>query len=182
MQFSWQAIRRTALLTTMLVLLGAITGCGGKGKVTGTVTGPDGQPLPLGRITFLPASGPPGVSADIEDGKYTVEDVATGENKVSVETAYIEEQYKGAAQAGNSQKSFATAGTGGGGPPPKDMAPEVVQGLAKFKKGGEEGIRIAKEKMAKYRPIPEKFTDPKTSGLSVTVKSGNNDYPVDLSK
>jgi hypothetical protein len=182
MQFSWQAIRRTAFLTTMLVLLSAVTGCGGKGKVTGTVTGPDGQPLPLGRITFLPASGPPGVSADIDDGKYTAENVATGENKVTVETAYIEEQNKAVARATSSQKSFATAGTGGGGPPPKDMPPEAVKGMAQFKKAGEEGIKIAKEKMAKYRPIPEKFTDPKTSGLSLTVKSGVNDFPVNLSK
>jgi hypothetical protein len=179
MQFFWQAIRRTACFAAVLVLLGAVTGCGGKGRVSGTVTGPDGQPLPLGRITFLPASGPPGVSADIEDGKYTAEGVTPGEAKVAVETAYIAEEAKPAlssGSAGNIPKTGTLA------PPPPNMPPEAVEGMAKIAKARDEGIKIAKEKMAKYRQIPEKFADPKTSGLSLTVKSGDNTYPVDLSK
>jgi hypothetical protein len=178
MRFSLSAIRRAACFGAVLLLLGAVTGCGGKAKVSGTVTGPDGQPLPSGRITFLPASGPPGVSADIEDGKYTAEDVATGENHVSVDTAYIAEAYKG---VGTSKSSNLT-GTGAAGPPPKDAPPEAVAALSKLNAGRDEVIKHAKEKMAKYREIPEKYTDTKTSGLSVTVKSGNNNYPVDLSE
>jgi hypothetical protein len=177
MQFSWRAMRRSACFAAVLVILGAATGCGaGKGKVTGTVTGPDGKPLPLGRITFLPASGPPGFSGDIQDGKYSVDDVTTGENNVSIDTAYIRDENEPIVKRAGSGKT-AMNGTGSGGPPPKGAPPEYV----KMQKEQEEAPKIAKEKLAKYRPIPEKFADTKTSGLSVTVKSGDNTFPVDLS-
>jgi hypothetical protein len=164
----------------VLVLLGAATGCGGKGNVSGIVTGPDGKPLPLGRISFLPASGPPGVSADIQDGKYTAENVPTGENKVSVETSYIELEAKLALKnsGGGGQGQ---GGTGGGAAPQRNMPPEAVAGMAEMNKGRDAGIKHAKENLEKYREIPEKFNNPQTSGLSLTVKSGDNTFPVDLS-
>lgn len=179
MQFHWRVIRRAACFGAVLVLIGAATGCGGKGKVTGTVTGPDGQPLPLGRISFIPASGPPGVTADIEDGKYTAENVPTGEAKVSVETSYIEAEAKLALK---NSGGGGHGGTGGGAAPPKGMTPEIATALAEMNKGQAEGKKRAQEKLAKYRQIPEKFADAKTSELSLTVKSGDNTYPVDLSK
>ena len=179
MQCSWRVIRRAACFGAVLVLLGASTGCGGKAKVSGTVTGPDGKPLPLGRISFTPASGPPGVTADIQDGKYTAEDVRTGENKVSVETAYIELE---ANLVLHPDRPGGSGGTGGSGAPMPGMPPEAVAGMAEMNKGRDEGIKHAKDNLAKYRAIPDKFNDPKTSGLSFTVKSGDNDFPVDLSK
>ncbi|HBI41726.1 MAG TPA: hypothetical protein DDY78_02585 [Planctomycetales bacterium] len=181
MRLPWSAIRRAACFGAVVVLLGTATGCGGKGNVSGTVTGPDGKPLPLGKISFTPSSGPPGVSADIEDGKYTAENVGTGENKVAVETAYIKTESLPMLKNTNPE-SMATHGTGGGGPVPKDMPAEAVAGMAAINKSRDEGIQKAKDNMAKYREIPEKFTDPKTSGLSLTVKSGANTFPVDLSK
>jgi hypothetical protein len=176
MRFPGRVIDRAVCFGAMLLLLGAVTGCGGKGKVSGMVTGPDGQPLPLGRITFLPDSGPPGVSGEIQDGKYAVEDLSTGPAKVSVETAYIHDENQGLVKAAS--KAGALTGTGASGPPPKDAPPA----FAEMQKKQAEGLKIAKEKLAKYREIPEKFADPKTSGLSLTVKSGNNDFPVDLKK
>jgi hypothetical protein len=181
MRFSLGAIRRAACFGAVLVLLGAASGCGsGKGKVSGSVTGPDGQPLPLGRITFSAASGQGAVTADIQDGKYTAEDVPAGENKVAVETSYIKEAAQ-AAQKNANQGSVEKKGTGGTGPMPANMPPEAVAGMAKINKARDEGAQKAKENMAKYREIPEKFADPSTSGLSLTVKSGDNTYPVDLS-
>jgi hypothetical protein len=178
MQFHWRVIRRAACFGAVLVLLGAATGCGGKAKVSGAVT-LDGKPLPLGRISFTPASGPPGVTADIQDGKYTAEDVRTGENKVSVETAYIELE---ANLVLHPDHPGGGGGTGGGGAPMPGMPPEAVAGMAEMNKGRGEGIKHAKENLEKYRKIPEKFNNPQTSGLSLTVKSGDNSFPVDLSK
>ncbi len=178
MQFHWGTIHRVACFSAVLVLLGAASGCGGKGKVSGAVTGPDGQPLPIGRITFTPASGP-GASAEIQDGKYTAEDVTPGDYKVFVETAYVEQGAK-LALKGVNLKGVPNAG-GTGGALPKDAPPEAVAGMAKINKARDEGIKKARDDLAKYRPIPEKFTDPKTSGLSLTVKSGSNTFPVDLS-
>jgi hypothetical protein len=176
MEFSWQAIRRPAYFAAVLVVMGAVTGCGGKGTVTGAVTGPDGQPLPAGRITFAPASGSPGVTGEIQDGKYTVENVPTGENKVAVETEYI--QVENGMIVKNAASGKRLPGTGMNGPPPKDAPPAFME----MQKKQEEGINVAKEKLAKYRKIDDKFTDPKTSGFSLTVKTGTNTFPVDLSK
>jgi hypothetical protein len=176
MQFSWQAIRRTACFAALLVFLGGVTGCGGKGTVTGTVTGPDGQPLPVGRITFLPTGGQPGASGEIQDGKYKVENVPTGENKVGVDTEYIQVEF--GATVKNAARGKPQTGTGASGPPPKDAPPAFLE----MQKKQAEGLNKAKEMMAKYRQLPVKFADPNTSGLSLTVKTGTNDFPVDLRK
>jgi hypothetical protein len=170
-----------------LVLLAAF-GCGGshgKGTVSGTVT-LDGQPLPAGKIAFVPAQGA-GVSADIkEDGTYTATDVPAGEIKVIVETASLKpivDQAKGAGAKGGPAK-YASGSSGGPGAtttPDANMSPEAKAFFEKQQKTVAEGRERAKELAARYRAIPTKYADPGTSGLSLTVKSGENKYDVPLS-
>jgi hypothetical protein len=162
-----------------LLLAAALTGCGGgKGKVSGTVTGPDGQPLPLGRIVFKPTGGGPGATAEIQDGKYEAADVPAGDNKVAVETQYIDEEI------GQALKANSPAGLQGMPPAGAqgNLPPEAAAKWDEMKRSQADAAKRAQELKAKYRQIPDKFTNPDTSGLSLTVKGGNNPFNVDLSK
>jgi hypothetical protein len=170
------------------LLLLAAFGCGGshgKGTVSGTVT-LDGQPLLAGKIAFVPAEGA-GVSADIkEDGTYTATDVPAGEVKVIVETASLKpivDQAKGAGAKGVPAK-YASGSSGGPGAtttPDANMSPEAKAFFEKQQKTVAEGRERAKELAARYRAIPTKYNNPSTSGLGLTVKSGENKYDVPLS-
>jgi hypothetical protein len=51
-----------------------------------------------------------------------------------------------------------------------------------MKRSQADAAKRAQELKAKYRQVPDKFTNPDTSGLSLTVKGGNNPFNVDLSK
>jgi hypothetical protein len=67
------------------VALLAAPGCGGSGtKVTGTVTY-NGQPVEDGYITFYPSDGKAApAGGDVKGGKFTVYNVAVGNNRVEV--------------------------------------------------------------------------------------------------
>ena len=158
------SLRRPACFAAVLFLLAAATGCG-KGKVSGTVAGPDGQPLPLGRITFHPPSGP-AVTGDIQDGKYAVQNVPTGETKVTLDTSYVKEEATAALTTGTSAAQGQPRG-GAARPQFEEMNRKAA-----------EGREHAKEQLAKYREVPEKYTKPDTSGLSLTVKAGDNTFDV----
>jgi hypothetical protein len=72
----------------LLVALAA-TGCSEKGGSTGTVSGTvtyNGQPVPVGTISFLAEDGRSMTGELKSDGTYKVDKVPTGKNKVAVQT------------------------------------------------------------------------------------------------
>jgi hypothetical protein len=166
--------RFSGLLGVFALLIPLSMGCGGgKGKVSGTVT-VDGQPLPAGTITFYPSKGT-AVPGNISDGQYSVSGVPSGTAKITVETASIKKQADSMqSSTSNMQMSM------GQMPPGAQMPPEAKARLDEEKKRADDSVRQAKELRAKYRPIPDKYAQPDTSGLTVEVKSGTNTHDVPL--
>lgn len=168
-------------LGAFALLLPLAGGCGsGKGTLSGEVT-LDGKPLPSGTITFYPAKkslGNPLVSA-ITDGKYSVSGVPVGNMKVAVETTSIKRQadtFQASASSSNMARSMGQRKGGGA------LPPEAKKAMDEEKKSAEESKQKSKELMDKYRPIPGKYENKDTSGLSVEVKPGSNPpYNVSLS-
>lgn len=73
---------RVALVALVAVALTLVTGCGGKGTVTGKVTYA-GKALPYGSVQFQGSGGV--LVGEIQpDGSYTVSGVGTGSAKISV--------------------------------------------------------------------------------------------------
>ena len=69
--------------TPLLLLLGALTGCGqGRGDLAGNVTY-NGKPVVRGSVSVAPAGQPP-KTVPIEDGRYAVADVPAGAVKIAV--------------------------------------------------------------------------------------------------
>jgi hypothetical protein len=169
-------LTRLASLTTLAVLLFVpVIGCGpGKSDVTGTVT-LDGKNLSDGTIVFTPAKGV-AVSAEIKDGKYTALKVPHGEATVAVSNDAIRALVE-------QTKKFSSAPRGGtGGPVPAgvSMPPEAKAALEKQLREQAEIAQRNKALIANYRPIPDKYKDPKSSGLKATVGAGTTtfDFPL----
>jgi PHD/YefM family antitoxin component YafN of YafNO toxin-antitoxin module len=70
-------------VNVMLLLTLALSGCGGRGSVTGTVTYKN-KPVPFGQVLFEGSDGASRQSNIDKNGKFFIEDVATGEAKVAV--------------------------------------------------------------------------------------------------
>ncbi len=161
----------------LALLMPLMIGCGGgKGAVSGTVT-LDGKPLPAGTIGFRPSKGTP-VVGTIKDGQSSVSGVPSGNVKVTVETASIKEQADGLLQV---NKQYAMSRSQMRLPPDAKMPPEAKEHLEKDQKKAEESSKKATELLAAYRPLPDKYSKPETSGLSLEVKSGPNTLDVPLS-
>ena len=171
-------VRRFGLFGLFL-LSAAPLGCGSK---TGTVTGKvtlDGKPLLIGKISFTGKGKT--VSADIIEGEYTAKKVPVGDVKVTVDTSIAKHE---------ADNLLAGAQRGGGGMPPggpprgmkegRQMPPEAKKALEEQAQLAAENSKKAKELLAKYRPIPEKYTKPESSGLSLTVTGGENSFDVPL--
>lgn len=168
--------RPFAVVAALLALVVPLAiGCGGgKGKVTGNVT-VDNKPLPGGTITFHPSKGN-AASGEIIDGQYTVTGVPTGNARVSVSTAYLKQEADALGMA-NQNMSMSM----GGRTPPRDIPPEARAALEKEKQRADESIQKSKELRARYRPIPEKYANPDSSGITLSVKSGTNPFDLSLS-
>jgi len=78
---------RSSLCGLGLLVVSTVAGCdAGRGNVSGEVKY-NGQPLPSGQITFLSQAGDKKVvTAQIEDGKYTVNDLPAGPAVITVRT------------------------------------------------------------------------------------------------
>jgi hypothetical protein len=142
-----------------LALVPMFAGCGSKGTVSGKVLY-QGKPLPGGTVTFLQEQGA-FHSVIHEDGSYRVTGVSPGLATITVSspdppipqprTLSMEKM----AEKATSRKI--------------EIPPEV----AKHMGDPEAGKR-------RYMAIPSKYKDEKKSGLSYTVKSGSQNYDIDL--
>lgn len=171
------ALRFLIVFGVLSFLLPLAAGCGGgKGSVSGTVT-LDGQPLPVGNITFLPSNGP-GATGPIEDGKYSVKGVPTGQVTVTVETISIKKEIESVTKSSPKAPKVGTATI------PQDMAkvPENARAkMEQMKKQADERTSRVKDLQAKYREVPGKYSRAEASGLATTVNKGQNTFDVQLS-
>jgi hypothetical protein len=161
---NWMYLGRTsgrfAALLSLLSLF-AFVGCGGsgaQGKLTGKVLY-NGKPVTGGSVIFRPASASENtVTAPIlPDGNYTAT-VPAGVVKIAVDNRAL-------------QPPEATAKKE---PPPK---------LPKITNPGTDtpDPRVNPQKPAgTYIKLPDKYHDVATSGLSYTVKSGAQNYDINL--
>lgn len=150
-------VRRFAAVWLLPSLM-MLTGCGGKGDVSGKVTF-DGKPVPAGRVTFLSEVGnKSSFVGTIKDGVYTIVDCPAGPVKISVETF--------------PPRAAANPNTAPAGVPQGAMAgfkpPENADSFA--------------SPPGQYVQLPPKLADPINSGLTYTVTSGKQDHPLALTK
>jgi hypothetical protein len=148
---SW--VRHAARWGGLLLLAGAVAGCGGKSgaTVSGSVSY-KGKPVTSGEVVFLSPDGKASVRAAIgPDGTYTAKNVPVGPAKLAVDNP---------APAGAAAAGRAPAGKA---PPAND--PEVQE---------------MKEKASHYVATPPRYADPNQSGLSYTVTSGTQKHDVPL--
>jgi hypothetical protein len=137
---------RVAPLLAALAL--GLCGCGGSGRVSGTVTR-DGHPVRAGVITFVSKDGKGTALASIKkDGSYTAANVPVGDTSVILVNAMEEPDFTGPVSVAEAAKPSAKRA-----PPPK---PPIA--------------------------IPDKFGKPETSGLTLTVRSGDNPYNIDVGR
>ena len=153
-------IRISALVLAALATL--VSGCGSSGdlglnkggQISGQVT-IDGKPVTAGTVIIFSANDQHSSSGPINEyGKYTVKEPPLGNCTISVRTSNMRGSVRGKAGPQG------TAGSGSAGmvlPPPEE------RGLT-------------------YVPTPERYEDQKTSGLTVEIKSGNQEHDIPLTK
>jgi hypothetical protein len=140
-------LRKKAALGGCFTLVALI--CAGCNPATGTISGTvtyKNQPLPGGSVTFVTDNGT-ATGTISNDGKYTADNVPVGNAKVTVFYSSGPKMYKG----------------GGVAKAPKDGSPEAQKMFENMKKGVGAGVSI-----------PSKYNDLESSGLSVTVTTGQN--------
>jgi len=154
--FSWRGLGRWMTLLVLLAPLG-LSGCGpGTATVSGKVT-IDGKPLKAGNLTFIPsAAGKQSRGMTInENGEYKLEHVPVGPVTICVETESLNPAGKRMPPAYK--------------PPAGQKAPEGFG-------SGDSAAEAAK----RYVPIPKKYAEKDTSGLTYEVKSGSQEYDIEL--
>lgn len=148
------SVLRRGWLVLLLVLP---VGCSSsKGTISGKITY-QGKPLAAGTITLVPEKGGGGFSGPIRNGEYKVEGVPPGPVKIAVSTSSTPKSAIGKMQ-----------------PPPEVMKSAIRDRPA------EQADDSAKPSASAAVPIPRKFQDPETSGLTYTVQSGNQVHDIDI--
>ncbi len=156
---------RFVLFSVCICLFGFINGCGGptgpvgaQSQVSGKVTN-DGKPVTVNSqvIFFNKDKGLTLVGTLDSLGNYSL---VAGDPKLGV-------------PAGRYEVAIA---------PPVAPIVEASQASAEYQKMMMSGGAADPPKAAASADIPEKFLDPKTSGLVFEVKEGPNTYDFDLSK
>jgi hypothetical protein len=178
-----------------LLFIAVAGGCGGgKGNVSGTVT-VDGKPLPMGTIVFTSESGP-AVAAEILDGKYAAVGVPTGDVKVSLDLSALKSLAGEGGARGRtaSEKMAEKFGKGAGADtagkykdsfdPTKNpnLPAEAKEQAAQQHKALEDAQRRKTEVIPLLHAIPDKYTDPKTSGWTLRVSLGDNTFDAKVTK
>jgi hypothetical protein len=168
-------VRRPLQLLVGGCLLLLAAGCGGKGTVTGKVTF-EGKALPGGYVSFTPEGGGKGGSSSIDpkDGTYTVANLPTGTYKVSVNPLTVSNPMQQTGGKGGMPPGMMRPGMG---PPPGTKT--VPKGAAK-EANISGAIPYGPSGAGKAVKIPDKYLNSDTSGLTLTVKRGSQDFPIDL--
>jgi hypothetical protein len=147
---SSKSVRRAARWVGLVLLAGAVAGCGGKSgaTVSGTVSY-KGKPVTSGEVVFLSPDGKATVRAPIgPDGTYTAQHVPVGPAKLGVDN-----------------------------PPPAGNlgAAEVEKPAA-----NDPEVQEMKAKASHYAATPPRYADPNQSGLSYTVTAGTQKHDIPL--
>jgi hypothetical protein len=154
-----------SLLNAMLLL--GLAGCGQKGPPTGVVSGTvtfKGNPLPEGMITFRHEADGRADSTAIKDGNYRCPNAPAGECGVEV---VVNIPRAAPAHAPNMEKRL------------RDRLNQAKERGA-LNSGGGESFEMPKPEKSTAVPIPRKYANLKTSGLSFTVQQGQQTHNIDL--
>lgn len=155
------------LLFALSACVVGLTGCpGGAGVKTEYVEGVvtlDGTPVPEATVMFVPVTEGQGMSATGRtdaSGVYKLTAAATGEATATAEGGTLPGEYyvgviKSVTETAMSEEEAHEKGVEYVAPAP-GQAPEVTH------------------------VVPQKYNDPKESGLKVTVQAGRNDIPLEL--
>ena len=150
---------RCVLLASGVLLLAFATGCGGGKKKSATVAGTvkfKGAPIPSGSVGFYEKDekGQETLVAQggIMNGSYTVENVPLGAATITVKTLKV----RGLAR---NPRSWTPA-------KPGDNPGKLAEGF--------------KREEMEYVELPDKYGDPKKSGLEMTVAAGSNTKDLEL--
>jgi hypothetical protein len=157
--------RLTTPLVRALILLSA-AGCGpGQGHVSGTVL-LDGKPLPGGIVTFVPSNNRFGVvTVELDEtGNYGPIVLPAGETIVSVDN----------------RKYAPPPPRGGPVAPPPGLSPAFRSRMSAPAPRSEPAPNPAVA--ARYVRIPERYYQSETSGLTITVGTGDQRHDIKLSK
>jgi hypothetical protein len=161
--------RLLALCVFGLSLLGA-AGCGSKGTLHGKATFKN-QPLPKGtRIVFLHEKSERSYMADVKDdeGNYESGPIQPGEMLIAIQLAGAPKTSAGPMgdkMASGKQKTFG----------PSDADPDVIKPPPGFG-----GVFNQNSDARNTVAIPRKYTEPKESGLKVTVTGGKQEFNITI--
>jgi len=159
----WLRIPRYSLGIVLLAIL-TVLGCAGRrSEVSGTVTY-QGKPLEIGTVTFLDNNKLVLGSGAISDGKYSIAKLPSGPVKIVVTTppqipANVRARSAPAGKTLPKGKQMAEE---------KHLSPEELNALPR---GG---------RLPPHVIIPEKYANPDESGLSYTVRPGNQEHNIEL--
>lgn len=151
-----------ALCLSLLVLAGFSLGCGSGYNlhpVTGKVT-LDGEPLPGATVTFKPlAEGKPATGMADANGVYTITDMRPDAGP--------------GAEPGEYRVGILWY---------KSKGPDLSQmtGASPNYDGGLDESKSARTNQGPKADLPAAYLNPDTSGLTVSVKAGANNFDIDL--
>jgi hypothetical protein len=161
-------IARILTASLLCFLLAGMVGCGGKGSLTGKVTY-NNNPLPKGStLTFMSSSNRAFVTdVKSEDGSYSIDGLPVGDYKVIVKPY--------------AAPKVAPEGPMGGRPGmKKDKGKGPSEGQTDIIKPPPGMFDVFNEDPKARFNIPPKYLDKDSTTLTVTVKGGKQEYPINL--
>jgi hypothetical protein len=158
-------LRLCTMLFAPALLALVAPGCGttnpvAPASISGSVT-LKGKPVTGGSVQFYTQSGTPYSASIAADGTYSVADIPLGETIVCVETESINPVHK-------ASKGKEAAGR------------EAMMGGRQAPSGQGGGGGGSKSEEGKYVEIPKKYSNPKTSPLTLNVKNGRQVHNIEL--